>query len=296
MKMLNWLLAALMSWALCAHAAPGAVVEAVQAPAWMKRGERMQPLAPGMEVRNRDRLVTGPNARAMVMLADGSRVKLGENTLASFNAMGQRDDGVFTAALDVATGSVRLTTDAGKTEVRHLINLRVGSVTARLRDGDLWGSSNQGKDFICLFDGSAVATHPQGQAVDLTTPLAVYGVDKGQAPGPMGVVDKSQATFWAFQTELADTVGTVEQGGRWMISLAVLDDQTSALALYDRAVAAGFAPTIRPFRSLASKNPSYRYEVRIVQIQTEREALLLAERLRNELQLPDPRIFNPGPQ
>ena len=46
-----------------AVAAPDAVVEAVQMPAWVERGGASIPLAPGMALRDRDRVRTGANAR-----------------------------------------------------------------------------------------------------------------------------------------------------------------------------------------------------------------------------------------
>ena len=56
-----------------------ATVELVQAPAWLERDGRSQPLAPGMELRSGDLVRTGTGARAYLMLAEGSRVKLGES-------------------------------------------------------------------------------------------------------------------------------------------------------------------------------------------------------------------------
>lgn len=292
MRIRNWLMAAMLAWiGSGAQAAPWAVVEAVQSPAWVERGDRRQPLVPGMELQNHDRLVTGHGARAVVQLADGSAVKLGENAAVAVNALGRRENGVFTAALDVASGAFRLTTDLfRKLQTQRAINVRAGTVTAGIRGTDLWGRSDAERDFICLLEGRIVVSHPQGEATTLSEPLQYYGAEKGQAPGPVAVVDAAQLAAWAAQTELQDEGGTVRRDGRWAVSLATVDSEAAALALYDRALLAGYAPKIRPRRG---EDGQYRYELIVGQVAGERAALALAGRLAHELELTAPQILRP---
>lgn len=284
----NWLAAALLAGAWGVQAAPDAVVDAIQAPAWVERGDLRQPLVPGMELRNHDRLVTGPGARAIVQLADGSAVKLGESTQVGVNALGKRDSGVFTAALDVAAGAFRLTTDIfRKFQIRRAINVRAGTVTAGIRGTDLWGRSGAERDFICLLEGRITVSHPRGEALELTAPLQFYGADKGKAPGPVATVDRAQAALWALQTELQDGAGTFRRGGRWAVRLAVADSETAAFDLHDRAQAAGYGVKIDPLRGDGGQ---YRYVLRVGQIAGESEARLLASRLARELELAAPQV------
>lgn len=279
---------ALLAWMGAVSAAPYAVVDAVQAPAWVERGETRQPLVPGLELRNHDRVLTGQGARAIVQLADGTTVKLGENTLVGVNALGKRDSGVFTAALDVAAGAFRLTTDIfRKFQTRRAINVRAGTVTAGIRGTDIWGKSDAERDFICLLEGHITVSHPQGEAAELTEPLQYYGADKGKAPGAVASVDRGQAALWALQTELQDGVGTVQRGGRWSVRLATADDEATALDLHDRAIAAGYPAKIRPQRG---EDGQYRFVLRIGQVASENEARLLAARLARELQLAAPQV------
>lgn len=288
MKVRAWLAAGVLAWAGAAQAAGYAVVNAVQVPAWVERGETRQPLAPGMELRNHDRLVTGAGARAIVQLADGSAVKLGENAQMGVNALGKREDGVFTAALDVAKGAFRLTTDIfRKYQTRRAINVRAGTVTAGVRGTDLWGRSDTEKDLVCLLEGRIVVSHPQGEATELSEPLQYYAADKGKAPGPVSSVDQQQLAVWAAQTELQDGVGTAKRGGRWAVTLTTVESQAAALDVYDRAVASGVAPKIRPVKT---EDDSYRYELSVRQIATEAQARLVAERLARELDIPAPRV------
>lgn len=272
--------------AFTASAAPNAVVDAVQAPAWRERAEQRLPLTPGMTLENRDRVITGSGARAIVQLADGSAVKFGENVNVAVNALKQEKNGTFTAALDVVKGAFRLTTDIfRKYQIQRAINVRTGTVTIGIRGTDLWGRSNDEKDFVCLLEGRIAVSHPQGEPTELTEPLQFYGADKGKAPGPVASVEREQLAKWALETELQDAFGTQKQGGRWSLRYRQ-GGEADALALYDQLNAAGYAAKIMP----VSVGGSYRYEVRLGKLVTEREALALADRLTRDLHVPAPSL------
>jgi len=283
-------LAGLAIWAVFSTmgvvAAPNAVVDAVQAPAWVMRGEQRLPLAPGMELENRDRLLTGGGARAIVQLADGSAVKLGENVSIAVNAMMQGDGGLFSAALDVAKGAFRLTTNIfRKFQAQRAINVRAGTVTIGIRGTDLWGRSADDKDLVCLLEGHIVVSHPLGEPTELTEPLQFYAAEKGLAPGPVAAVAPEQIAKWSQETELQENAGTRQAGGRWALSLGRFDED-GALALHDQLSIAGYAGRIRPVRV----SHGYRYELRLEQLVTGREAQALAERLVREMNIPAPAV------
>lgn len=282
MKKRSWLAAGLFACAWGVQAAPAAVVDAVQAPAWLERGGVRQPLAPGMELQNRDRLLTGPGARLVVQLADGTALKLGENARAGLNALGRRDGGVFTAAVDVAAGAFRLSTDSfRKARDQRAINVRAGSVTAGIRGTDIWGRSDGERDVVCLLEGRITVSHPQGEAAELDDPRQCYGAGKGQPPEPVAVVEPEQAALWAGQVELREDAGTLRRGGRWSVRLAVADSEAQALTLYDRFRDAGQAVKIRPRRD---GDGQYRYELRIEQVGSETAARLLEQKLARGLE------------
>jgi len=272
--------------ACSASAAPNAVVDAIQAPVWVERGERRLPLAPGMPLENRDRLITGAGARLIVQLADGSAVKLGENVNVALNAMRQEKSSAFTAALDVVKGAFRLTTDIfRKYQTQRAINVRTGTVTIGIRGTDVWGRSDNDKDFVCLLEGRIVASHPLGEPVELSEPLQFYGADKGQPPGAVATVEHAQLAKWALETELQDAAGTQRLGGRWVLRFGPSGEEET-LALYDQLNAAGYAAKVRPLRT----DGGYRYEVRLGQLVTEREARALADRLARDLHVPAPTL------
>ena len=130
---------------LSALAAPAAVVEGVQMPAWVERGGVKQPLAAGMELQESDKLSTGGQSRVLLRLAEGSLVKLGENAQMSFEKLEQRTDNKSTfvrGLMDVARGAFRFTTDVkSKIASRREIDIRLATVTAGVRGTDLWGKS-----------------------------------------------------------------------------------------------------------------------------------------------------------
>lgn len=288
MRVRTWLAAGVLAWGSLAQAAGYAVVDAIQAPAWVERSDQRRALVPGMELKNQDRLITGPGGRAVVQLADGSAVKVGENAKMGLNALGRREGGVFTAALDVAAGAFRLTTDLfHKHQSRRAINVRAGTVTAGIRGTDLWGKSDGERDVICLLEGRIVVSHPLGEAAELSEPLQYYGADRGKAPGPVAFVGQDQLAVWAAETELQAGAGTLSRGGRWAVALATVDSEAAALDLYDRAVAIGYGPKIRPVR--AGQEP-YRYEIRVGQIPSQAQAKLIAARLARELALEAPQV------
>lgn len=284
MKLSRVLLAVLACAGLVAEvaAAPYAVVGAVQSPAWLARGDQRLPLVPGQELTNHDRIETGKNARAIVQLADGSAVKLGENALVSLNALGKREGTIFTAAVDVATGAFRLTTDAlRKLQGKRAINVRVGTVTAGIRGTDIWGRSEEERDFVCLLEGHIVVTHASGQAAELTEPLQYFGAERNFDPSPVAKVTQEQANKWAAMTDPQPGFGTTRQGGKWGVRLAAVESSEEALALYDQYRAAGIHVRVLPQRGAEG----VRYELMTGPLANENEASYLANRLARELSL-----------
>lgn len=69
--------AVLMLLPAAAGARDNLVAEAVQMPAWVMHGNgAFRPLAPGDVLQNKDTVRTGPGARVLLRLAEGSTIKL----------------------------------------------------------------------------------------------------------------------------------------------------------------------------------------------------------------------------
>jgi len=193
---LAMLVAALLATAaMPAGAAPAAVVEGVQMPAWVERAGigalRRLPLAPGMELHGGDELRTGTGARIYVKLAEGSLVKLGENASLRILEVAPERGGLFKAALHVLEGAFRFTTDLLAKKRRREVSIRVATVTAGIRGTDLWGKSVPEKQIVCLIEG-AIDVGAEGEApVRMDEPRQFYQRVKG-ATQPVGLVDATQ--------------------------------------------------------------------------------------------------------
>ena len=280
----------------CALAAPAAfaidqsyaTIDSVQMPAWVERNGVRQALAPGKVLQDRDRVVTGADARVLIQLAEGSAVKLGEDAQLDLNALGRRENRVFTAALDVAKGAFRFTTGIFSTlRQQRAINVRIATITAGIRGTDLWGSSDAERDLICLLEGRITVFHPLDQGREMSEALSFYVAPKGAAPDPVGKVDREQIAKWAAQTEIQPGSGYAQRGGKWKVELATIDGQADALALYDRARQAGYAVSIKP---RAAEGGGYRYAVRVSELPSKAEAEILSSKLAGALALASPAV------
>jgi len=289
-RIISMLAAALLSSAaLQAGAAPAAVVEGVQMPAWVERASvgavRRIPLAPGMELRGGDEVKTGAGSRLYIKLAEGSLVKLGEN--ASLKLLDLQPDrgGLFRAALNVLEGAFRFTTDALAKERRREVSIRVATVTAGIRGTDLWGKSMPERQIVCLIEGN-IQVGAEGEVpVTMDQPRQFYQRDKGQTK-PVGFVEPAQLGQWAVETEIADGQGATRSGGKWRLTLASASTQSEALAVYDQVRTAGYAAEIHPAKAGGKRV----YLVRISRLPTKGDAEALAAQLRGKHGVEEPRV------
>lgn len=286
MQIKNLVAALVLSFgAFGACAAPTAVVEGVQMPAWVERGGLKRPLAAGMELEAADRISTGANSRVLLRLAEGSQVKLGENAQMSLDRLAQRQDGRQTflqAALDVSRGAFRFTTDVkAKLLSRREVDIRVTTVTAGIRGTDLWGKSADDRDIVCLIEGRIAVQREAEQPVNLDQALQFYiapkagGRPDASRPVQLATVTPEQLTQWAAETEIAAGQGAARRGGKWKLVAAASPDQNAALAVYDRLRAEGYAASIFPVGSAEKRA----YEVRIGSLPSKAEAEALAIRV-----------------
>jgi hypothetical protein len=290
-RILQILFAALVAFAVSqAAAAPAALVEDVQMPAWVERavsgGMRRIPLAPGMELRGGDEVKTGAGSRVYIKLAEGSLVKLGEN--ASLRLLDLQPDrgGFFKAALNVLEGAFRFTTDLLAKERRREVSIRVATVTAGIRGTDLWGRSDRAdRQIVCLIEGK-IEVGAEGEApVTMDQARQFYQRDKGQTK-PLGFVEPAQLAQWARETEIADGQGAARRGGKWRVTLASSRAQSEALSVYDQLRTAGYAAEIYSLKAGAKRV----YVVRISRLPTKADAEALAAQLRGKHGVEEPKV------
>lgn len=266
--------------ALPALAVPLAVADQVQSPAWLTRGDKVAPLAPGMEVKNGDRISTGAGARTYVKLAEGSTVKLGENAQFVFYSQSKKPQTNFHGALDVVTGAFRYTTGLlGKLKSRDL-QVRVGTSTIGIRGTDIWGRASKEEDMAVLIEGQ-VEIRRGGDSVTLSEPLTQYRAPKGGELLPLTQIDQAALDVLARETDIWPGDGAVKKKGRWKLALGTVSTQDEALDLYDRARTAGL-----PARILVPRNEGgVSYTIHVPGFATRVEAEAMAARLKAALDI-----------
>ena len=241
--------------------AAGAKVEAMQMPAWVDRAGIKQPLKPGMELNPGDVLTTGPGARMLLNMDDGSLVKMGEDASLNLAAMlpPANDKGYFEAAIHVIKGAFRFTTtELAQTRKRN-IDVRIGAVTVGIRGTDIWGSATADQDILCLIEGKISAQREGESAFTMQDPLSFYIAPKNKPALPVKPVSKNKLTKWAAETEVLAGGGVLAVDGTWSVNLMSLDSITSAEQSIKLLADAGYAAEIHNF--LLNERDVYRVRV-----------------------------------
>jgi hypothetical protein len=223
----------------------GAIVHAVQAPAWVEREGNKIPATPGMPLKEHDQLHTGASSRLWVRTPDGSVVKMGENGSLALEAVQMRKDRTFQAAIKVIQGAFRFTTEAlAKFRGKRDVNITIGTVTAGIRGTDLWGKSAADKQIVCLIEGKIELTPPGEAAVAMDQPMSFYIHEKDKSE-PIAPVPPEQLKVWSAETETEAGKGVARRGGKWKITVAA-PSAAAALKTYEDIRAAGYAAELQP--------------------------------------------------
>ncbi|MBI2311519.1 MAG: SPOR domain-containing protein [Betaproteobacteria bacterium] len=274
--------------AASAWAAPNAVVEGVQMPAWLERDGGRVPLAVGTELKDNDQVRTGANARILVRSADGSLVKLGENGTLRFEGFAQKVDDLpgFSAIMNVLEGAFRFTTLATKAVRRRAVTVRVVNITIGIRGTDVWGKATSDRDIVCLIEGRISVARGADTPFTMQDPRSFYIAPRNAPPQPVAPVDPEQLRIWSAETEIVAGSGAARKGGPWKVALGTPETQQEALELYDRARDAGYDARIRP----ETRDGRTFYAVRIAGLPNRGEAEALAARLKTALAIPQPAV------
>ena len=268
-----------------AIAAPPAVVEGVQMPAWVEHDGVRTPLAPGMALVGGDQVQTGADARLLVRLAEGSRVRLGANATLLIAEIEPNRGGLFAAALNVLEGAFRFTTEALAKARRREVSITLRTVTAGIRGTDLWGRSTDAKQIVCLIEGKIEVKPGNESAITMDQPLQFYQREHGKSL-PVGRVSPEQLAKWAAETEIEKGAGAAMRGGKWKLTLATTATQGDALDIYGRLRTAGYPARIYP----AKEGGKRVYRVRITQLPSRADAEALAGRLRGKPGVTETRV------
>ncbi len=256
-------------------AAAAATVEAVQSPAWRDRGGVTLPLAAGMELQSGDVLRTGPGARAYLMLAEGSRVKLGEGAHFALHTRSLQPEKSFRGALDIVAGAFRFTTAKLKKALPRDVAIRVGTATIGIRGTDLWGKTDKDGELVALLEGR-IEIARAGQTTELAQPMTYFDAPTGKA-AEVKPLDMETFAKLARQTEIMTGDGATRRNGKASVLAATAASEEAALELHERIRAAGFDVRIR-LREV--EGGSWSYELRLVGYASAAEAAVAAARMR----------------
>ncbi|HVI50406.1 MAG TPA: FecR family protein [Candidatus Sulfotelmatobacter sp.] len=130
-----------------------------------------------------DRLTTGPGARLMAVLSDGSELTLGANTDFTIDELVlEKDRG--SALFHLAKGAFRMVGGAIAKVPEHRMEIAAPLGTIGIRGTDVWGGSLKSPMDVFLIEGEISVSTPGG-AVILSKPGQGTSVTAaGQAPLP----------------------------------------------------------------------------------------------------------------
>ena len=263
-----------------AFAAAVATVEAVQSPAWRDRGGISVPLAAGMELASGDIVRTGAGARAYLMLAEGSRVKLGEAARFTLHTRSLQPENAFRGALDVLAGAFRFTTGKLSKSRTREVSIRVGTATIGIRGTDVWGKTDKDGDLVALLEGHIEITR-SGQVTDMAQAMSYFDAPAGKA-AEVKPLDAETFVKLARQTDILTGDGASRVKGKWRVLAGSAVSQAAALEIYDQARDAGFAARIKPREA---EGDAWIYDVVLTGFSSEAEAAVAAERLKAATEL-----------
>ncbi len=279
-----------LSIALDAHAAPAdkaapaaATVEGVQLPAWVERASSSsrQPLSPGAVLGSQDNVFTGPNARLLLRLADGSTVKLGEKAQLNLNrAEASRENNEITlrAALNLVVGAFRFTTDTlSKLRSKREVDIKISTVTAGIRGTDVWGAQRPDREIVCLLEGKISIDRELNDAKESLTldqPLQFYIALKDKPANPVGSVSPDQIRLWSLETEIAADQPVLRVDGNYKVVFVASEQIADAFQAYDELRTAGYPVSIQPVPGKGKHS----YQVRVVGLESEAAANALLAR------------------
>ena len=278
--MMRSLLSVLLMFTAAVAGARTLTVEAVVSPAWVEHaGGAREPLVSGTVLLDGDRVLTGNGARALLRMAEGSAIKLGENASLGVDRLADKGSAasrIVSGALDVAQGAFRFTTRFfGAPRVSRDLNIRIATVTAGIRGTDVWGKSSADRDVVCLIEGRIFVQH-QDQAFTMQDPLSFFIAGRDGKRQPVAPVSAAQLQEWVTETEIVPASGASRRGGKHRVALAAVVDEAAAAVLATRLRTEGYLARVRAYRA----DGGLRYAVDVIGLGSAEDAAQMAGALR----------------
>lgn len=287
----------LLALPLFAHASEPqayAYVSALQPPAWLEESGQRTALSASSPIIPGRVYSTGKEGRLQIVMADGSIVKLGENSrfeLPRLDMMQRGNDSVLKGAFKVSRGAFRYTAQGSQFVRRRELDIYLGSaLTIGIGNPDFLGQSDSTQDSLCLLKGKINIRNLQLPMLLVEQANSLYVAPKGQPPAPIASASAGQLKAWISQTELDDSRPSLQSNGAYSVLLAVYLDEPHARAIVADIDQKGYPAILKSDKR--GDTPIFR--VVIEGLSNAQSAAAYAEALKKPLYLKNPRVLAPG--
>lgn len=229
------------------QASPGALVYALQMPAWLLRDEIKKPLKPNMELKSGDSIISGSRARVEIHLDDGSLFKIGENAEIIFNNLqaAEETDGFFEGDIRIKKGAFRFTTPPSAFSKKRNISIQIGKISAQIEGTDIWGRSLDDADDLVLIEGSIGVQRIGEPEFEMKQSLSWYRVATNQPGQLTPTIEQTKLATWAAETELLTGGGVISVDGHWLINLMSLRDNNTLNKIRLKLARKGYTNSVK---------------------------------------------------
>ncbi len=289
-------LSLLLALPLFAHAAEPpayAYVSALQPPAWVEENGQRTALSASVAIMPGHVYSTGKEGRLQIMMADGSVVKLGENTTFELPNLQLHQDGtdsVLKGSLKIIRGTFRYSAQPSGFVQKRELNLFLGpALSIGIGNPDLWGRSDGTQDMTCLFSGKIKVRGPQQPVLPIEQANSVYVAPRGKTPNPVVLATTEQLQAWTAQTELDHSRPSLQNNGAYSVLVAVYLDEAHARGILADINQKGYPAILRTEK----RGDTPVFNVIIEGLSNARNAAAYAEALKKPLYLKNPRVMGP---
>lgn len=220
-------------------------VNAMNYPAWVIRNHQTLALTPGYQLQNSDLIRTGEKGRVLLQLADGSAIKLGESArflIESASIDSSQGDSVLMSSLLVLRGAFRFTSSFfNPAALKHELSVTLGAISIGIRDTDIWGRSDLGKDRVALIEGNVILSSEGEPEINLDKVSSYVVKLRDQAILPVKQGNADHLNNWTLETELSAARGIATANGEWSIVLLSVNTLNRANRALKKFHQRGFA-------------------------------------------------------
>ena len=257
-----------------------ASIDGLQMPAWVELAGVRQPARVGMALSESAVVETGKGGRLIVLLADGSFVKLGEEARLVLKSLREESgpQGGLIGLMNVVKGAFRYTATTLGRMARRDIQVNIASTTLGIRGTDVWGRSQDGAATVCLIEGKVTVSHPARGEFSMDQPLSFFVAPREGEPHPVAPVDPEKLKLWAAETELDLGRGVMLPGGGWIVQLGSHTTEAAAREHEQRLRTAGVPVE---FTTVQLKARTF-YRLRVSNFDTQQDAKYFADKMRGQ--------------